>query len=154
MSKKEETREILSSLKIPGAKRSNICCYSLLAMASVTEASEWTDATNEWLRIHDVMRFIETAYGVYYAESSRETSKEAMHHFRNAAIAENNGKATNNYRYRITCEFLRLLKKYGGPDWQSGLEEFFTFRRKKRNLHSLAWERETELWTPESVDKT
>ncbi|MDR2528438.1 MAG: hypothetical protein LBD04_05415 [Synergistaceae bacterium] len=127
MAKKEEAREILSSLKMPETQQSDICCYSLLAMAGITEASGWPIATNEWLRIHDVMRFIETAYEVRYAENSRETfRKQAMHHFRNAAIAEDNGKTTNspNYRYRITYEFLQLLKKYGRPDWQFKLKAF------------------------------
>ena len=37
-----------------------------------------------------------------------------MHHFRNAALIEDNGKATNspNYRYRLTQETVRLLQTF------------------------------------------
>lgn len=48
-----------------------------------------------------------------YAENSRETfRKQAMHAFRTAALIEDNGMATNspNYRYRITKEFLRVIR--------------------------------------------
>jgi hypothetical protein len=127
MSKKNEAREILSSLNMPIAQQSDICCYSLLAMAAISESAEWQDATNEWIRIHDIIKFTETTYGVRYAENSRETfRKQALHHFRHAAIIEDNGKATNspNYRYRITNEAMGLLKKYKGRNWKSFLDVF------------------------------
>lgn len=127
MHRKEEAREILSSLNMPTAQQSDICCYALLAMAAITKLLEWSSATNAWIRIHDIIRFTETAFGVRYAENSRETfRKQAMHHFRNAAIIEDNGKPTNspNYRYRITDETLVLLKKYGRRSWKTALEKF------------------------------
>ena len=36
-----------------------------------------------------------------------------MHHFRTAALIEDNGKATNspNYRYRLTDEFLKVIQE-------------------------------------------
>ena len=74
------------------------------------------------------MNFIDDAYGVRYAENSRETfRKQAIHHFRNAAIIEDNGKATNspNYRYKLTDEFLIMLRKYGSNDWDAMIKEFF-----------------------------
>lgn len=127
MPKKDNARKILLSLNMPPAQQSDICCYTLLAMAALKKSSKWSSATNEWIRIHDIMRFIKTAYGVNYAENSRETiRKQALHHFRNAAIIEDNGKATNspNYRYRITDEFLTLLKNYGTNDWDAKLKAF------------------------------
>lgn len=51
-----------------------------------------------------------------YAENSRETfRKQAMHPFRTASLIEDNGLATNspNYRYRITNEFLSVMKEVG-----------------------------------------
>jgi len=127
MSKKDEARQILSLLKMPAAQQSDVCCYTLLAMCGVEENSEWSSAANEWIRIHDVIRFTEKAYGTAYAENSRETfRKQAMHHFREAALIEDNGQATNspNYRYRITSEALALLKKYGCDGWTSALKSF------------------------------
>lgn len=51
-----------------------------------------------------------------------------MHHFRNAAFIEDNGKATNspNYRYRITDEMLSLIHSYGTANWENSKESFLT----------------------------
>ena len=65
--------------------------------------------------------------GMTYAENSRETfRKQAMHHFRNAAFIEDNGKATNspNYRYRLTNEMLRLIQSFGQDMWEQQLTTF------------------------------
>ena len=128
MHKKDEAKSILSALNMPTAQQSDICCYTLLAMGSIAEPSEWASSKNDWIRIHDIMNFIDAAYGVRYAENSRETfRKQAIHHFRNAAIIEDNGKATNspNYRYRLTDEFLIMLRKYGSNEWEPMIKEFF-----------------------------
>ena len=49
-----------------------------------------------------------------------------MHHFRNAAFIEDNGKATNspNYRYRLTDEMLALIQSYGTAKWNRNLAAF------------------------------
>ena len=68
-----------------------------------------------------------TLYILIGKEFSRETfRKQAMHHFRNAALTEDNGKATNspNYRYRITEETLNLIQSYGSGDWVGKLADF------------------------------
>lgn len=134
MGKIEEARKILSSLGMPNKQQADLCCYSLLAMLGITSKKKWNSATNEWIRIHDILVFTKEKYGTAYAENSRETfRKQAMHHFRNAAIIEDNGKATNspNYRYRITEETLDLIKSYGSSEWESKLASF------KENHESL-----------------
>jgi len=96
-------------------------------MASITEDQCWANATNNWIRINDVIAFASDTYGVTYAENSRETiRKQAMHHFRNAALIEDNGMATNspNYRYRLTDEMLRLIQSYGSKVWSKNLATF------------------------------
>ena len=115
MSKLEEAKEILISLQVPARQQNTMCCCVLLAMAGLTEDAPWSSATNEWIRIHDVIGFTDQHYGISYAENSRETlRKQAMHHFRNAAFIEDNGKATNspNYRYRLTDEMLSLIQDF------------------------------------------
>ena len=51
-----------------------------------------------------------------------------MHHFRNAAFIEDNGKATNspNYRYHLTDEMLFLLQSYATDDWEERKGTFLT----------------------------
>ena len=103
----EKTREFLKTIGMPKAQQADICCYVILAMAGVKPDMSWSEATNEWIRIHDIIQFVNTFYDMGYAENSRETfRKQALHRFRTAALIEDNGKATNspNYRYRLTEE--------------------------------------------------
>ena len=119
MDKIDIAKDLLERIGMPTAQQSTLCCLTLLAMANVKKDSSFQDATNNWIRIHDVISFIGDEYGVIYAENSRETfRKQAMHHFRTAAIIEDNGKATNspNYRYRLTDEFLRVIQSITEPD--------------------------------------
>lgn len=112
MDKLELAKSLLNQICMPQQQQSDLCALSLLAMTGLKEDSQWSEATNEWVRIHDVIKFIADNYGVSYAENSRETfRKQAMHSFRTAAIIEDNGKPTNspNYRYRITNEFLHVI---------------------------------------------
>lgn len=116
MSKIEETREFLQMIGMPKAQQTDICCYVILAMSGIKSDMSRNEATNEWIRIHDIIQFTNKYYGASYAENSRETfRKQALHRFRTAAIVEDNGVATNspNYRYRLTDEVLQIIKKNG-----------------------------------------
>lgn len=127
MKKLDEAKKILNELGMPSAQQADLCCYTLLAMANIGAKDSWNSATNEWVRIHDVLVFIKTAYKTGYAENSRETfRKQAIHHFRSAALIEDNGKATNspNYRYRLTNEMLQLIQSYKTDEWNVKKEAF------------------------------
>lgn len=52
--------------------------------------------------------------------------KQAIHHFIQAGIIENNGRATNspNFRYRITAEFQELIQSFETPKWDLKLSTF------------------------------
>ncbi len=139
MNKIDEARQILKWLEVTDKQQGNLCCYVLLAMAGLAENSNWSAATNEWIRIHDIIEFISANYGVAYAENSRETfRKQAIHHFRNAAFIEDNGKATNspNYRYRLTDEMLVLLKNYNTEMWESEVKRFTTEHETLKSFYS------------------
>ena len=147
MNKLEQAKDILAKIGMPKAQQADLCAYTLLSLLNIKEKSKWNTATNEYIRIHDIMGFIKQNYGVAYAENSRETfRKQAMHHFRIAALIEDNSKATNspNYRYRITNEALNLIKKYGTNEWNKELEKYLKNHKKlisiyenKRNLTKI-----------------
>lgn len=123
MDKLELAKELLAQVGMPAKQQSTLCCLSLLAMAKLTKDTPCALATNEWIRIHDIIVFVSEHYGVIYAENSRETfRKQAMHPFRTAALIEDNGKATNspNYRYRITTEFLRVIQSINDAEGFAG----------------------------------
>lgn len=124
MDKIDIVRALLAQLGMPQKQQSVICIFSLLAMADMKRDSSWREATNNWMRIHDIIAFTAENYNVVYAENSRETfRKQALHPFRTAAFIEDNGMATNspNYRYRLTNEFLQVLHEI--PDDQSDISE-------------------------------
>ena len=139
MGKIDEARLFLSFLGMPKAQQADICCLSLLAMAGITEDMSWSEATNEWIRIHDIIAFSNSNYGTTYAENSRETfRKQAMHHFRNAALIEDNGKATNspNYRYRLTAEALILLRKLKTEQWETEADRYLRMHQRLIDIYA------------------
>lgn len=119
MDKLETAKILLAQIGMPPKQQSMICVFTLLAMANVRKDTPWCEATNEWIRIHDIIAFTSDCYGVVYAENSRETfRKQALHPFRTAALIEDNGLATNspNYRYRLTNEFLKVIQEQTDDD--------------------------------------
>lgn len=139
MGKIDEARLFLSFLGMPKAQQADICCLSLLAMAGITEDMSWSEATNEWIRIHDIIAFSNSNYGATYAENSRETfRKQAMHHFRNAALIEDNGKATNspNYRYRLTAETLILIRNLKTEKWEPEADRYLKMHQRLIEIYA------------------
>ena len=114
MDKIERVRKLLKDIGMPQRQQADLCVLTILGMANLKKTTKWSKATNEWLRIHDIIAFANQNYDVNYAENSRETfRKQALHHFRTAAIVEDNGKATNSpdYRYRLTTEFVEIIRQ-------------------------------------------
>ncbi|MGN0483513.1 MAG: BsuBI/PstI family type II restriction endonuclease [Lachnospiraceae bacterium] len=139
MDKINEVRIFLKELGMPKAQQADICCYAIVAMAAVKPEMSWREATNEWVRIHDMIQFVNAFYGTTYAENSRETfRKQALHAFRTAALVEDNGQATNspNYRYRLTDEALQLIKALQTEEWQETLDHFLTYHDKLMDLYA------------------
>ncbi|MFG6378629.1 MAG: restriction endonuclease [Lachnospiraceae bacterium] len=139
MDKINEARELLKMLGMPKTQQADICCYVLLAMAGIKPDTLWKDAGNEWIRIHDIIQFANTYYGSTYAENSRETfRKQALHHFRNAALVEDNGKATNspNYRYRLTEETLQMVRTFQTSEWQKSVSRFLEYHEKLVDMYA------------------
>lgn len=133
MDKLETIKKLLADVGMPDKQQSDLCALTMLGLANLKEGDSFKKASNNWIRIHDVIQFINDNYGVTYAENSRETfRKQAMHHFRNAALIEDNGKATNspNYRYRITSEFLNVLKSIGTKKAKLALQNFLSVHEK------------------------
>ena len=135
----EEAREFLKGVGMPKAQQSDICCYVILAMAGIKPDMSWCEATNEWIHIHDIIQFVNTFYGISYAENSRETfRKQALHRFRTAALIEDNGMATNspNYRYRLTEETVQILKTVRTPAWDASVKRFLCYHEKLVDIYA------------------
>ena len=127
MDKIEEAKAFLKEIGMPEPQQNETAAYSLITLAAIKPKDKWNTATNEWIRIHDVLTFSKQQYGKVYAENTRETiRKNCMHQFREAALIEDNGKATNspNYCYRITDEAISLVRTYHTAEWKKALENF------------------------------
>lgn len=129
MEKLNDAKKFLEFIGMPKAQQTDICCLTLLTLANIGKYDSWKNATNKWVRIHDIIQFARQQYDTEYAENTRETiRKQALHHFRRAALVEDNGSATNspNYRYRLTGETLSLLQCFASKEWQGKLDAFLS----------------------------
>lgn len=127
MEKIKTAKQILKELGVTEKQQNDLSCNVLLALANIKEDSQWTDAENSWIRIHDIISYLSENYNINYAENSRETiRKQVLHHFNNAAFIENNNKSTNspNYKYRLTDEFLELIRTYSTKSWDLTKKKF------------------------------
>ena len=127
MEKIKTAKQILKELGVTEKQQNDLSCNVLLALANIKEDSQWADAKNSWIRIHDIISYLSENYNINYAENSRETiRKQVLHHFNNAAFIENNNKSTNspNYKYRLTHEFLELIRTYSTKSWDLTKKNF------------------------------
>lgn len=139
MDKVQEAREFLQMVGMPKAQQTDICCYVLLAMAGIKPDMSWSEAENDWIRIHDIIQFVNRNYGATYAENSRETfRKQALHRFRTAALVEDNGKSTNspNYRYRLTDETLQVIKQMETQEREKAVGRFLMYHEKLVDIYA------------------
>ena len=124
MDKVEEARKILKYIGMPTAQQADIYCYVLLAMAGIKPAMRWKQATNEWVRIYDIIHFINVNYGCTYSENTRETfRKQVLRNFKLSALIEDNGKSAYNpnYRWRLTDETLVMVKCFQSASWNAAI---------------------------------
>ena len=63
MDKVSEAKIFLKSFGMPGKQQSDIAAYTLLTLAHMKPSDHWNDATNDWIRIHDVLQFTGENYG-------------------------------------------------------------------------------------------
>lgn len=135
----EEARTFLQTIGMPKEQQADICCYAILAMAGLKADMSWSKVTNEWIRIHDIIQFVNTFYGMNYAENSRETfRKQALHGFRTAALIEDNQKPTNspNFRYRLTKETVQILRTMGTQTWEESIKQFLCNHEQLKEMYA------------------
>ncbi len=70
--------------------------------------------------------------------NGRNKAGYPLHHFRNAALVEDNGKATNspNYRYRLTEETLQMVRAFQTSEWQRSVSRFLKYHEKLVDIYA------------------
>lgn len=74
----QDARNILQQIGMPLSQQNDICVYTLLSLAGITDDSNWEEADNQWIGIHDILMFIRDKYGRDYAENTRETIRKIV----------------------------------------------------------------------------
>lgn len=131
MSKVNEAIEILKAMGLPKAQQNERSGLTLLALLDLKKNNSWSASKQRIIRIHDILEFVQANYGKRYAENTRETiRRQTLHQFEQAGIVERNpddpNRPTNSPRtvYTIGSDTLKVIKKYGTPDWNSALAEW------------------------------
>ena len=71
MDKLTQAKKFLKEIGMPVAQQTDMCAYALLTLANIKPTDNWNTATNEWIRIHDVLEFTSENYNKTYAENTR-----------------------------------------------------------------------------------
>lgn len=136
MSKLEDARDILASIKCP--RTNDLACNVLLGLANIKQDTMWEDAQNKLYTTRELMDFMRDEYDINYRANTRETvRKDVIHYFLQSSIVEANrdkpDRATNSpkYCYSLVPEFLNLIQNYGSEKWNKVLKEY------KDNVESL-----------------
>lgn len=131
--KMNSMEQILISLQMPSRLYNRRSILTLLAIGNVKESSKWKSIQEQYLRIHDIISFINENYpgkgstdpkDKGYSENSRETiRKDTIQPFCELGIIESNEEVTNsgNNGYRFTKEFAKLLRVYDTDEWKDQL---------------------------------
>lgn len=138
MGKIEEMQTILRELGLPKKQQNERTALIMLALAGLKEKSKWKQVTEDYMRPHDILEFVNSNYEMTYKENTRETfRKDSLKPLCDAAILENNGAITNSpkTKYRLTKETAILLKLYGTDQWADELEHFLETHQTLEELY-------------------
>lgn len=159
MPKIDETIELLRKLGIPKQQQNERSALTLLAILQIREDSNWTEAVQQPIIIHDIMNFIRENYDRDYAENSRETiRRQTIHQFEQAGLLIRNidepERPTNSPKtnYAASNDLLKVLHSIETGNFEFCLTEFIQNHGKlverynrRRKEHELAIRVEGEV---------
>ena len=70
MDKLDDAKKILFMLGMPSKQQSDLCAYTLVALAGLKTNMKWQQASQNWFGIHEIMQFLKINYGIAYAENT------------------------------------------------------------------------------------
>lgn len=131
MTKRDDAKEILTSLGLPRRQQNERSCLTLLALAELVESTEWSKTKRPLLRIVDIMAWMRDHFDKDYAPNSRETiRRQTIHQFEQAQLVNRNpgdpSRPTNsgNTVYQLTTEATRVIKSFGKRTFASNCRKF------------------------------
>lgn len=131
MSRVDDAREILVSLGLPKQQTNERSALTLLALAGIGPRTQWKKATQNLLRIWDIMQFMRDKYGKNYAANTRETiRRQTIHQFEQARIVDRNpddpARPTNSGKtaYALSEEAVHVVRLYGSRRFDAAISDF------------------------------
>ena len=159
MGKIQEAQEVLKALGLPPAQQSELAALTLLSLAALGEATPWSSARRQSLRIHDILVAIREAYGRDYAENTRESiRRQVIHQFEQGGIVvrnpDNPSLATNSplTHYALSDIALATIRTYGSPQWRKAVQAFVNARGALLRIYQK--ERDQEMIPLQLADGT
>lgn len=148
MASRDEAKEILVSSGLPTRQQNERSCLTLLALAELTESSEWAKAKRPLLRIVDIMTWMRNHFHKAYAPNSRETiRRQTIHQFEQARLIDRNpddpSRPTNSGDtvYQLTSEATRVLTSFGKRTFKNNCRKFI----EQHGRLSAAYQKAREL---------
>lgn len=136
--KMNNMRDILIAIDLPPKLYNCQSILTILAIAQLEEKSKWNKVQEQYLRVHDMIEFINTYYPNKgetdskrgnYSENSRETIRDdTVTPMCSLALLEHNGEKSQSEKggYRLTKEFAILLKSFNSDEWNENLQYFIS----------------------------
>ena len=127
----QDALNILNVLGLPRQQLNERSALTLLSLLALVPETGWEDAGNPLMGITPMMDFFSGHYGKKYAPNTRETvRRQTVHQFLQAALIVANpdkpARPTNSPKavYQIEPSALKLLKKFGKPQWTDNLKKY------------------------------
>lgn len=131
MNRLEEAREILEAFGFDKGRSNARSGRTLLALAQLTEDTNWSAATNPMLGVRAILDWIRDGLGHEVAENTRETyRRQTLHQFRDAGFVIYNdddpGRVPNSSlnNYRLNPAALAAIRLYGTPAFNEKITEY------------------------------
>lgn len=131
MGKIQQAQEILRTIGLPKAQQNEMAALTLLVLAQLSETTEWHQAQQRSLRVHDILGEMQIRYDRRYAENTRETiRRQVLHQFVQAGLVERNpdelSLATNSPRthYALSEAALHTIRAYDSPIWADAVQTY------------------------------
>ena len=126
-----EALGVLEILDFPRQQQNERSALTLLSLLNLKPADAWESASAPLIGITPMMEFFAVHYGKKYAPNTRETvRRQTVHQFVQAGMIVPNpdipSRPTNSPKavYQIEPSALKLLRKFGKPNWNSHLRKY------------------------------
>lgn len=123
----DEVKTLLQELGMPPRLYNAMSVYTLIAMTDMADRDYWSEATNEYIGVNEIILYLKDKELHTYAPNTRESIRKfVIKPWRDLALVEDNGEVTNSgkMKYRIKDEVIGIIRTYGTDEWRTALHYF------------------------------